>query len=458
INEGKVFKYITKPWQPEQLKAVIQQAAETYRVLKQRTYVLTQALQRESLFNRIMTVIRSSLDYTSMLQTIVEAMGETFGASCAVLYPAEMLSSDRAEPPSGNQRFTYFAADSSMTPDASLLTAMPAAQLSDRLALDMLSYETQPVARLSVPFIYQGKTLAIIYLYQLGSSPWSQSMLNLLDSVAEQVALAIAQAKLHLKIQHQTEQMQAELEVARQIQSNLLHQSWPPLPGVQIQARCLPARQVGGDFYEVFVHPQGDIWLAVGDVSGKGVPAALFMASAISVLRRELSQETSPLPEVVMRNLNRSLADDLISNNCFITMALVRYRPSQQQIVYANAGHVYPLVWPHRVAAQPASQIQPTYLSTRGVPLGILADWRAAAGELTLHSGDVVLLTSDGITEATVSVSAQSDRKAMLKQEGLWQLIQQQPSALSLDSLLAAIQPPDEAQEDDQTLLLLEVI
>ena len=257
-------------------------------------------------------------------------------------------------------------------------------------------------------------------------------------------------------------QMRAELEVARKVQSNLLHQSWPEIPGIKIQARCQPAREVGGDFFEVFMHPQGDIWLAVGDVSGKGVPAALFMASAISVLRHELAQEKSPDPDRVMRNLNRILSADLVSNNCFITMALLRYSEATKRLVYANAGHVYPIVWSHSqlVASRQgqAEPVQPTYLDERGVPLGILPDWQAAAGELELAVGDIVLLTSDGITEATVSSSRGSGSCSMLNQEGLWHFLQQQPAELDVDDLLAYIQMPEADQEDDQTLLSLEVM
>ncbi|MEO1402020.1 MAG: SpoIIE family protein phosphatase [Cyanobacteria bacterium J06635_1] len=462
INDGKVFKYITKPWTPKALRAVIQQAAETYKVLKQRTHTLTRSLQRESLFNAVMTAIRGSLDYTNMLQTVVETLGQTFGADCAVLYPTEVLQAHHGlrEP---EHILTYCRQGEPDSPqtqirDRALLEDIPAINRLTEVVSDTLHYQEQPVTRLTAPFIYQNTTLAVINLYQqMGGSGWSQGTPELLKSVSEQVALAISQAKLYQKSQRQTKQMRAELEVARQIQNNLLHQSWPDISGIQIQARCQPAREVGGDFYEVFVHPQGDIWLAVGDVSGKGVPAALFMASAISVLRRELSQEISPSPEVVMQNLNHSLSDDLVSNNCFITMALVRYRPSERQIVYANAGHVYPLVWSHQAVMehQPTS---PTYLETRGVPLGILPQWKAAAGQLSLKSGDVVLLTSDGITEATVDFLDQKGAQMMLQQEGLWQLLQRQPGELSLDGLLSEIQSPDGEQEDDQTLLLLEVI
>jgi serine phosphatase RsbU (regulator of sigma subunit)/CheY-like chemotaxis protein len=484
INAGKVFKYITKPWNPKQLKVVVQQAAETYQVLKHRTNTLTRALQRESLFNTVMTAIRESLDYTSMLKTVAETLGRTFEADYAVLYPIETLRPGASIDATHDSVFTYYAppSDASGPPIVEQIQSQEAFERalqvanSNDLALDTLDLPDQPIVRLSAPLSLQKTLLAVISLYRQGAEQsWSQTTLDLLNSVLDQVSLAISQAKLYQRIQQQTEQMRAELEVARQIQNNLLHQSWPDIPGIKIQARCQPAREVGGDFFEVFVHSQGDIWLAVGDVSGKGVPAALFMASAISVLRRELSQETSPSPEVVMRNLNQSLSDDLMSNNCFITMALVRYRPSDRQLVYANAGHVYPLAWSHRLLktqqqvevgvgvggaeAFSASQpIEPKYLDVRGVPLGILPNWQAKSGILTLAAGDILLLTSDGITEATVTLANTNNSGAMLKQEGLWQLIQQQPEALDLDALLAHIHATDGEQEDDQTVLSLEVV
>jgi serine phosphatase RsbU (regulator of sigma subunit)/CheY-like chemotaxis protein len=475
INTGKVFKYITKPWNPDELKTTVQQAADTYRVLKQRTNELHRALKRESLLNAITGAIRESLDYNSMLQTIVETLGKTLDADACILHPVESAGEGFHQNRYLTPNCVSYLAES-LAPEKhplkvcfSSTSAMLTKAIESRtISLHHNTENGHSVTQLVVPLTYQHDLLAILVLYKYSSSPsWSSEEVQLLEVVSEQAALAISQAKLYQRIQQQTEQMRAELAVARQIQNNLLRQKLPVLDQLRVQACCYPAREVGGDFFEVFVHPQGDIWLAVGDVSGKGVPAALFMASAISVLRRELSQEVPPQPNVVMQNLNSSLSEDLVSNNCFITMVLARYSPSQNQLVYANAGHIYPMVWSKQLLetqwanALNEVSIEPTYLKVRGVPLGILPVWKAPAGELNLKSGDVLLLASDGITEATVmdgSSATTQESGTMLKQQGLWEMLLQEQGDLDLNILLADIQARTPVQEDDQTILSLEVL
>ncbi len=469
INSGQVFKYITKPWNPENLKSVVQQASETYSYTKQRTNELRHALQREELFNAITTAIRESLDYSSMLQTIAQTIGEKFAAAGCILRPV-----DREK--FGIESYSYQETATSNL-DLSFLEAAMAERLQDTetkvtLISANTTLENTPFG-LVMPLIYQQEFLAVLCIYQNSAQPdWTSAEVKLIEAVTEQASLAISQAKLYQRTQEQTEKMRAELEVARQIQNNILRQSWPDSEEVKVQALCHAAREVGGDFFEVYFHPQGDIWLAVGDVSGKGVPAALFMASGISVLRRELSQEVSPEPEAVMRNLNKSMAEDLFSTNCFITMILARYTPNTKQLSYANAGHIYPMVWhQHQVNQQEAEGrevAQPNFLKARGVPVGILAEWKGQAGQLTLDSGEVFLLTSDGITEATLREaiapdgtirSSEPGKGTMLEQEGLWQLLVKAKSPLDLSHLLAQIREhTSNIQEDDQTILSLEIL
>lgn len=464
INSGKVFKYITKPWNPEHLKAVVQQAADTYKLLTKRTAELRRALRREELFNGVTTAIRESLDYSSMLQTVVNTIGRTFDATGCILRPVD---GDQLK----LETFVYQIEGVTETPLLPNADAIFENVLKQRKTELFNDQTTGNYLILVVPLICQQQLLGVLSLYQQArDDSWTPEDVQLIEAVSEQAALAIAQAKLYQQTQLQAQQMREELDVARQIQNNLLRQSLPEVEGVRVQAYCYPAREVGGDFFEVYVHPQGDIWLAVGDVSGKGVPAALFMASAISLLRRELTQEISPEPEVVMRNLNSSMSDNLVSTNCFITMVLARYTPSTRQLVYASAGHVYPMLWSHQMVVQQQATpenldtIEPTYLKVRGVPLGILPIWKAPAGVLTLNAGEIFLLISDGITEATLtanpcSTQNSSNSNSMLNQSGLWQLLLQEPAPFDLGNLLAHIrEQTNNVQEDDQTVLSLEVL
>jgi serine phosphatase RsbU (regulator of sigma subunit) len=176
------------------------------------------------------------------------------------------------------------------------------------------------------------------------------------------------------------------------------------------------------------------------------------------VLRREMTQEVSPEPETVMRNLNQTLMDDLVSTNCFITMVLARFTPSTQELAYVNAGHLYPMIW---AGADLDTTEEPEYLTRRGIPLGILATWKGESGSRTMRSGEFFLLTSDGLTGAPVTVGAPSEPmdQVQLQQSGLWQLLREQHQQFDLKQLLDNIrQHTVVAQEDDQTMLSLEVL
>ncbi|MEY3333229.1 MAG: hypothetical protein RLZZ176_1529, partial [Cyanobacteriota bacterium] len=266
-------------------------------MVKKRTTELSRALRRESLFNA----------YDNMLQKIVATMGETFAANYCLLKPLEDGVLTEKEFYYHNPKLEVCG----LASDTHKLIAEVFQSQNYQITENI--YNGVPCHYLVVPLIYQQHLLAIIAVCKSGSEyTWPQEDIQLITSVAEQAALALSQAKLYQSLQEKQQQINLELQVARQIQHNLLRQTLPEIPGVKVQACCYAAREVGGDFFEVFVHPNGDLWLAVGDVSGKGVPAALFMASTISLLRRELSQEVPVEPNVMMQNLNYALSDDLI--------------------------------------------------------------------------------------------------------------------------------------------------
>ncbi|MEM9215940.1 MAG: SpoIIE family protein phosphatase [Cyanobacteria bacterium P01_F01_bin.150] len=530
INTGQVFKYITKPWKTPDLQSVVKQASETYRAIKQRTNALRRALRRESVSNSITLAIRESLDFHQILHSIAKTFGQTFAAEISLLIPHEVVSSYQGISTTSSDYVCYrrFRPDHEMHEDRNcplhLYFNADIVEVAEQVSTIHQQVISLPIARekreegensppesqssgdmtseaasdaynqLIIPLKYQHTPLAYLVLMKPVSSAWDGDDIDLIGLVTEQAALAIAQTKLHQQIQAQTERMQAELSVARQIQTNLLRQQWNAPENIKVQARCLPAQEVGGDFFEVYIHPQGQIWLAVGDVSGKGVPAALLMASAISVLRRELSQEHPSDPDIIMRNLNSSLMDSLIGSNCFITMVLACYTLSTNELVYANAGHIYPMVWSkldvENNLALPLDErppLDPIYLKQRGVPLGIVPNWLFSSGALRLKPGDVFLLSSDGLTEATVpaqllahSPSSSSfiesspspttpaskvtdspmpqDEFVMLRQNGLWQLLVRECGVPNIDGILKTLNVAHTLQEDDQTILSMEIL
>src|SRR5215204_603828 len=179
-----------------------------------------------------------------------------------------------------------------------------------------------------------------------------------------------------------------ELRVARRIQQALLPKAVPTLEGWQIAPYYRPAREVGGDFHDFLELPNGRLGLVVGDATGKGVPAALVMASARSILRAVAQASNSPGD--VLRRDNDALVTD-IPANMFVTCFYAILEPESGRLVYANAGHDLPFL--HRKG-------DAEELRARGMPLGLMPSMSYEERETNLHSGEAALLYSDGPVEA----------------------------------------------------------
>jgi serine phosphatase RsbU (regulator of sigma subunit)/predicted ester cyclase len=185
------------------------------------------------------------------------------------------------------------------------------------------------------------------------------------------------------------ERIEQELRVARSIQQASLPEKVPDLEGWQITPFYQPAREVGGDFYDFFELPEGRLGLVVGDATGKGVPAALVMASARSMLRA-VAQGTEHSPGGVLGRVNDALATD-IPPNMFITCFYAILEPESGRLLYANAGHDLPYVWQSGEAEE---------LRARGMPLGLMPGMSYEQKEIVLEVGEGVFFYSDGLVEA----------------------------------------------------------
>src|SRR5829696_6877401 len=185
------------------------------------------------------------------------------------------------------------------------------------------------------------------------------------------------------------ERIEQELQVARSIQHASLPEEMPTLEGWQISPFYQPAREVGGDFYDFFELPEERLGLVVGDATGKGVPAALVMASARSMLRA-VAQASQYSPGDVLRRVNDSLVID-IPPNMFVTCFYAILDPKSGHLSYANEGHDLPYVH-HGDGAEE--------LRARGMPLGLMLGMSYEQKEVVLDAGVSVLLYSDGLVEA----------------------------------------------------------
>jgi len=250
----------------------------------------------------------------------------------------------------------------------------------------------------------------------------------------------VAQARLEEEIRER-ERVEQDLRVARRIQQASLPKEVPELEGWQISPFYQPAREVGGDFYDFHLLPEGRLGLVVGDATGKGVPAALVMSTTCGMLR--LAAQSSASPGQMLRGVNEALFPN-IPSNMFVTCFYAILDPANGHLVYANAGHDLPYLHRNGDAEE---------LRARGMPLGLMPEMSYEEKETMVHSGEAALLYSDGLVEA------HDAQGAMFGVPRLRALIAEHGEKRSLGDLLLeelySFAGERWEQEDDITLLTL---
>ena len=241
------------------------------------------------------------------------------------------------------------------------------------------------------------------------------------------------------------ERFEQQLLVARRIQHALLPKAVPDLVGWEISPYYQPAWEVGGDFYDFIPLAEGKVALVIGDVSGKGVPAAVLMASTQSVLRA-ISQRGGSLPRQVLTEANEVLCT-YIPPNMFVTCFYAILDPENGHLSYANAGHTLPCRKRH-------NEDRADELRARGMPLGLMPGMPYEEKETTLVPGDVVLLCTDGLVEAH---NSRGEMFGTLRLQNLLSEKSEGGRGLSVTLMeeLERFTGENREQEDDITLLTL---
>ena len=267
---------------------------------------------------------------------------------------------------------------------------------------------------------------------------------------AAQTALAQEVARLTTAIGRemaQRERLNRELEIAREVQEHLFPQRLPSVAGLDYCGQCRPAREVGGDYYDFLELPDGRLGIAIGDVSGKGVGAALMMASLEASLRALASVVDDPAE--LMERVN-SLVYQASAANRYATLFYAQYDPASRRLCYVNAGHNPPVVLRNRDGS-----CQVLRLETGGPVIGFLPQ-RYERGVFSHEAGDLVVLFTDGVSESmNVHYEEWGEERLIAFAKTCHGL----PALEAMKRILTAAQAfaAGASQHDDMTLVLLHV-
>ncbi|HEX8960604.1 MAG TPA: SpoIIE family protein phosphatase [Geobacteraceae bacterium] len=262
------------------------------------------------------------------------------------------------------------------------------------------------------------------------------------------VARDITERKRAEEVLLENSRMLRDMELARQIQSSLLPTVPPELPGTELAGCCVPAAHIGGDYYDYFRREDGTVDMVIADVSGHSIGAALLMVEARSVLCAQVNSFTDTAE--ILASLNRVLYEDLNQAGLFITLFYVKFDPVTRTLTYSNAGHVLPLL----ARTTEASCCE---LDSEGLILGVQKEVHFEEKQLQMQKGDVLLLYTDGVTEA------QNDAGELFGNGRLCTILQKnhtlEPQAI-IDTVLAEVSAfsGTSTLSDDVAMIVLKVV
>ena len=245
-------------------------------------------------------------------------------------------------------------------------------------------------ARLLLPLYMDGRSIGFFSLGEkLSEEPYSAEDKNLLLTVAQQTAIALHYSKLIMEVADQ-EKTKREIEIAKQVQAQLFPQTLPPVLNLDYIGYCRAARSIGGDYYDFLNLGHNILGIGLGDISGKGISAALLMSSLQALLRSNAPEKGNALDHLFQK-MNELLCGSAAKGK-YATFFYGVFDGEHRSIVYANAGHLPPMVF--------RKNGDVLRLKTGGMVLGMLPEATYSKEQVELRTGDVLVIFSDGASEA----------------------------------------------------------
>jgi len=300
---------------------------------------------------------------------------------------------------------------------------------------------------MSVPLKVKERVLGVMNMAEKSSQEmFTAGDLKLLSAIASSAAISIYNSQLVEELK-ESERVKRDMEIAQRIQMGLLPKEPPRFGGVELAGRCVPAKNVGGDYYDFFTISEDELGIVIADVSGHSIGAALMMATARSVLRTEVLQNSDP--SVLLARTGAVMHADLAAAELFITMFYARYNRKTGALTYANGGHNLPFIY--RVEDGECAIID-----ADGMLLGIVEGIHFDQGKVRLNSGDILVLYTDGVTEA------KNDAAEQFGEDTLYRIVQHN-SDMTAQGLLDEVyrqvyqHSGTAAHHDDITMVVMKV-
>lgn len=341
-------------------------------------------------------LMQSSLDVDELLDKVMETVCDVLHPTyaCILLYDKErdaLVPKVVHRPPDTSYDIIISGSIMQRAMDDRVAVVMEDARRDKRFGAAESIVRHHIRSAICVPLISKGDVLGALYL---ATSEWDREYndndLQWAAGIGIQTALGIDVARLHAEAvaEHTRER---DLEIARSIQMNLLPKSMPEVEGFEFGGICLPARMVGGDYFDIVTLDDGKLVLIIADVSGKGVPAALLLASARAFAQVESRSVTEDNIEIVVGRLNETICKESMSN-MFISMFMAHFDPGKRRLTTCNAGHLYPIL------RRPDGKL--IQLEAGGCLLGVVPEMTFEKESVEIPPGSILVSFTDGVTDA----------------------------------------------------------
>jgi phosphoserine phosphatase RsbU/P len=406
--------------------------AQTLAVLNEISRELTSILDLDALLERIGQLLRRLIDYHMFTVWLVNERDQVLESQFAERYGEKFIPTENKLP---------------------LGRGLIGAAMADRhlvvvgdVRKDHRYYLVNPETRseMAVPLIYKGKVIGVLDLEHTRAHYFTEDQEKAFITLAAQIAVAIENARLYQHVAQQEQRMERDLKMAREVQLRLLPPRKPQHDHAEVAARFLAARTIGGDLYDFLTYDANCTGIALGDVSGKAAPAALYAALVSGIMRSSANQTLSP--SKMLETLNDALQERRMESQ-YVTMTYAVWNDSNQTLQIANAGAVQPIF----CRAGTVETIQ-----AEGFPLGMFPAVKYEEFTLSTQPGDSIIFFSDGIPDA------QNAAGELFGDERLMNIIRknQSKSATKLaDAILAEVGKFQDGVDrfDDETVVVLRV-